>query len=140
MYATQTDLEERFGLAELVMLTDRSEPATGEVDVTVVTRALTDADAEINAYLSARYPVPLATAPTVVVRIACDVARYFLYEDRVTDLVRKRYEDAVSLLKGIAAGKVSIGPDPAGDQTPVTGGASFSGKPRVFDRDTMGGF
>jgi phage gp36-like protein len=139
-YATQSDLEERFGAAELVMLTDRSEPPTGAADAAVVTRALADADAEINAYLSARYPVPLSPAPTVLVRIACDVARYFLYEDRVTDLVRKRYEDALDLLKGIAAGKVSIGPDPDGAQPPVSGGASFSGQQRVFGRDTMGGF
>lgn len=139
-YATQTDLEERFGADELVMLTDRSDPPSGNVDETVVTRALTDADAEINAYLSARYPVPLSPVPTVIVRIACDIARYFLFEDRVTDLVRQRYEDAVALLKGIAAGKVSIGPDPNGGQPPVSGGASFSGQGRVFSRDTMGGF
>jgi phage gp36-like protein len=139
-YAIQADLAERFGAAELVMLTDRSEPPTGAADAAVVTRALADADAEINAYLSARYPVPLATVPTVIVRIACDIARYFLYEDRVTDLVRQRYEDAVSLLKGIAAGKVSIGPDPEGGQPPVSGGASFAGQGRVFSRDTMGGF
>ena len=45
MYCTQADIEERFGQAELVQLTDRTR--TGQVDATTVARAITDASAEL---------------------------------------------------------------------------------------------
>ena len=52
MYCTQADIEERFGQAELVQLTDRTR--TGQVDATTVARAITDASAEIEGYLATR--------------------------------------------------------------------------------------
>jgi phage gp36-like protein len=105
-YATQQDLVDRFGSAELAGLTD---PVAGStINATTVTRALTDADAEIDTRLSARYDTPLATVPAVIVRLAADLARYFLWDVRATEQVRNRYKDAVALLDKISKGDVMV--------------------------------
>jgi len=105
-YATQADLTDRFGAVELAQLTDRTNGVV--IDATVLGRALTDADAEIDSYLATRYALPLASTPVVLVRMAADIARYRLYDDRVTEAVRQRYGDAVSLLKRMATGEVQL--------------------------------
>ncbi len=105
-YAVQQDLVDRFGAESLAQLTDRD---TGQViDADVLGRALSDADAEIDSYLAARYGLPLASVPGILVRIAADIARYRLFADRATEAVRKRYEDAVRDLKLISAGTIVI--------------------------------
>lgn len=133
-YATQQDLIDRFGSQELIELTDRA--STGAIDATVITRALNDADAEINGYLAGRYSLPLATTPPALSRMACDIARYRLYEDRATEAVTQRYKDAVRFLDGIAKGLVSLGLNAAGTAPEAaSGGVKTQGKDRVF---TMG--
>lgn len=106
-YATQTDLVERFGATELAQLTD---PVAGTtINTTTVARALTDADAEIDARLAQRYALPLASTPVVLVRVAADLARYFLWDARASEQVRNRYKDAIGLLNQIASGAVTLG-------------------------------
>lgn len=101
-YVTQADLEQRFGAAELAQLTDR---VSGQIiDDAVVERAIADAGAMVDGYLAGRYALPLATVPAAVTLVAADIARYLLWGDRVSDQVRKRYEDAVATLRAIAAG------------------------------------
>lgn len=134
-YASKTDLEERFGAREILELSDREN--TGSTVVAVVDRALADADAEINGYLSARYTLPLASTPPVLVRMAADMARYYLYDDKVTDPVKARYDAAVKMLKAISAGTATLGVDAASAEVPTTGGVQFDADDRVFSRDTL---
>lgn len=101
-YCTQTDLVTRFGQAELVQLTDTT--GSGQIDAAVVSQAIADAEAEIDAYLTARYSVPLASVPANLERIACDIARYRLYADRPTELVDVRYRDAIRYLEQVGRG------------------------------------
>lgn len=108
VYATIADLVRRYGEAEIQQLTDRLDPPAGAIDAVVAERALLDADAEIDAYLAARYSVPMTPAPAVIGRLACDIARFRLWEDRASDEVRRRYEDARRVLEAIAAGRVSF--------------------------------
>jgi phage gp36-like protein len=105
-YASQADMTERFGATELAQRTDRINGAV--IDVAVLTRALVDADAEIDAYLAKRYTLPLETTPTSINRLACEIARYRLFDDGVPETVRVRYQDAVSLLKRMASGEVQL--------------------------------
>ena len=105
-YATLQDLVDRFGYEQLAQLSDRDSGAV--IDETVVGRALADADAEIDGYLAALYALPLTTVPALLVRMACDLARYRLFGDRVTDQVRQLYTDAVRDLKAIAGGAIRI--------------------------------
>ena len=137
-YATQADLVERFGETEIIQLSDRDR--TGAIESAVVTAKLADADAEIDAYLATRYTLPLASVPTVLKRVACDVARYHLFDDRVTDDVRRRYEDALKFLQAVAKGTVSIGVDPIGQAPASSDLPDHCAPDPVFDRKTLGDF
>lgn len=110
VYAQVSDLVSRFGQTEIVQLTDRATPPTGAINTAVAEGALSDADAEIDAYLTGRYSLPLASVPPVLSRIACDIARYRLWDDQAPEEVRARYEDARRILEAIAAGRVTLGP------------------------------
>jgi phage gp36-like protein len=135
-YAAQADLEARFGADELTQLTDRV--GAGVPDAGIVARALADADAEIDGYLASRYALPLATVPPVLNRIACDIARYRLWEDRASEEVRRRYEDARRTLESLAKGVMSLGL-PEASAAPALAGLSL-GNPRVMSRDGTGGY
>lgn len=135
-YAGQTDMVTRFGDVELVQLTNRVRTATA-IDSVVLERALEDADAEINASLQPRYSLPLASTPRLLVNIACDIARYRLYEDRATDHVRRRYDDAVSMLNRIRKGEIQLGLNALQETTPSVGGAAHKATRRTFSRDSL---
>jgi len=134
-YVTQQNLIDRFGQEELIQLTDRTQ--SGAIDAAVINKALADADAEINGYLSAKYTLPLNPVPVVLERIAGDVARYFLYEDRVTEQVERRYKDALRFLESVAKGTIRIGVDAANQAPAASGGPQYSAPDRVFTADTL---
>lgn len=135
-YATEADMLMRFQLNELIQLTNRDRKATA-IDALVLDRALSDADAEIDARLAPRYKLPLLTIPRLLVNVACDIARYRLYDDRATEQVTRRYEDALKLLNGLASGKLSLGLDAQADSTPPVDGPSATTPVRIFSADTL---
>jgi len=137
-YATQSDLTDRFGAVELAQLTDRVNGSV--IDVTVLGRSLSDADAEIDSYLATRYSLPLASTPVVLVRMAADIARYRLCADGVPDTVLQRYQDAVSLLKRMASGEVQLaGSTVLAVATTGSGNAVHTRTPtRTFNADVLG--
>lgn len=138
-YATQQNLIDRFGEHELIQLTDRE--GLGEINTTVVDRALGDADAVINGYLAARYTLPLAApVPTVLERLACDIARYFLHDDRATEQVEKNYKDAVTLLRDVSKGTAILGVDDSADLQTSSNGAQVSTTAPVWKRGNSQGF
>jgi len=137
MYATQQNLIDRFGERELIELSDRADPPLGTIDATVVNKKLADADATINGYLAVKYALPLAPVPSMLERIACDIARYYLYEDRVTDQVKRRYDDCIAWLKGVANGTVNLGVDAANQAPASSGGPETSAPDRIFTGDTL---
>ncbi len=137
-YATLQDLVDRFGYEQLAQLSDRDAGIT--VDEVVVGRALADADAEIDGYLVALYALPLASVPALLVRMACDIARYRLFGDRVTEQVRQLYTDAVRDLKAIASGAIKIdGVAPLAPSAASTA-IKVSAPAPMFGRDTLGGY
>lgn len=139
-YATQSDLVERFGEQELAQRCNRVDGST--IDTAVLGRALDDAAAEIDSYLATRYTLPLATTPVVLTRLACDIARYRLYDDGTPDTVRQRYEDAVSLLKRMASGDVTLGAEASAAVRNEAGSAMayHSFAPRHITDDSTKGF
>lgn len=136
MYATRAALIDRFGEAELIQLTDRER--LGVIDDTVLDQAIADAAHEIDSHLAGRYTLPLATVPPVLTRVACDVARYRLYDDAAPEEVRNRYKDGVRWLEALARGTVSLGMPPA--ETPAATGPRFTGEPRRCSRTSLEGF
>jgi phage gp36-like protein len=135
MYGSQADMEDRFGTEELIQLTDRT--GSGVIDAAVLNRAIADADAEIDGYLASRYKLPLAETPPALTRIACDIARYLLYDDAVIDSVKDRYDNAVKFLRGVARGDVSL-VEQTGDTAETAGVAEFESGRTVFN--SGGGF
>ncbi len=135
-YATQQNMIDRFESKELIDLTDRAN--TGAIDAVVLGQALADADAKIDGYLASRYTLPLATVPGSLVRIACDIARYFLYDNHATEEVRNRYKDAEKFLVSLGKGEITLGPDPSGTQ--VVGSPEVSTPGRIFTNETLKDF
>lgn len=106
-YCAQADMEARFSTEELLQLTDRNND--GQVNVAVLNAVIADVDAEIDSYLGGRYQLPLVHVPVVLKRVACDLVRYYLYDDAPTDQVRQRYEDAIKFLRAAAKGDITLG-------------------------------
>jgi len=114
-YCTVQHLIDRFSEAELIQLTDRDN--TGSIDYAVLDQAIADADADINAYLTA-YPLPLAVVPANLTRLACDIARYYLHDDQAIEPVTTRYDTAIKYLMAVAKGQITLGPDVLGATQP----------------------
>lgn len=137
-YATKQNLIDRFTEGELIELTDDAN--LGVVDEAAVAKALADADAEINSYLAGRYTLPLAQTSDELERLACDIARYHLYDTSATEAVKTRYDDAVKKLRDVARGVASLGIDQASQPVKVAGGAAISSGGRDFGRADRGGW
>lgn len=131
-YATPTDLIARFGADEIEQLSDFA--AVGVADYAVIDSALADASDEIDGYLATRYQLPLDSTPALLVRIACDIARYRLWKDRASEQVRKGYDDALLVLKRLSAGTMQL--------TLAAGSVTVSAAPdsrvSVFTADCFG--
>ena len=106
MYAQVTDMQMRFGQEELEQLAPSD---TDAVDQSKVESALNDASAEMNTYLGSVYSLPLTDPNPYLKTICCDITRFRLWDDAVSEEVRKRYEDAVAWLKKVVKGDVSLG-------------------------------
>ncbi|MEO1750719.1 DUF1320 domain-containing protein [Thiofaba sp. EF100] len=143
-YATAAELATRYGADRLVHLTDRDGDGIG--DDPMIAQALSDAEAEIDGYLAARYRLPLPTVPALLARIACDIAIYRLLSLRsMGDIedARRRYEDARRLLEAIGKGAVSLGLPadlPPASQPALSLAAAKSGPASVFGHDQMVGY
>lgn len=137
-YATQQDLEDRFGQDEILALTDFDRDDA--VDAQTLTLAQSDTDAEIDGYLADRYAVPLASVPQRLVQVACDIVRFRLYRHDVPDDVQRLYDSAVDWLKGVAAGKWPVPGLTEKASASSAGMPQVSAGDRVFTRDELSGF
>ncbi|SNT07647.1 gp436 family protein [Pseudomonas segetis] len=132
-YVTVDALVERFGRNEILDIAEVE--ATGEIDEPKVARACEDAAGEIDGSLAAGgYRLPLVKVPPVIAAYGCDIARYRLYDDRATEQVTKRYDDAIRFLRLVGNGSVKLGLPSvddeirsAGDVMMMPGRRSFPG-------------
>ncbi|MBL8500026.1 MAG: DUF1320 domain-containing protein [Nitrosomonas sp.] len=138
-YATQQNMIDRFGEDELIEITDRG--GLGVIDSTAVNKALNDADAQINGYLAGRYTLPLATpVPEILERLACDIARYSLYESKPPEIVDIRYRDALDQLRDVSKGRAELGLSDTSNKPASTTTAQMSSTTPVFRREDSQGF
>ena len=140
-YATKAMMIERFGEEELISLTDR-DGDTGAIVDSVLDAALADAAADIDGYLGGRYPLPLSSVPTMLHRHGCDLARYYLYDNRLDDdhPAARRYVASIRLLEQVAKGTVQLGLDKEGETVETHDQAEMESQPTVFGRDQSKGF
>lgn len=137
-YVTLQGLIDRYGETELIQLSDRT--GAGVVDADVIDRAIADADAEIDAYLSGRMALPLASVPPLLARLAAALVRHSLYTVEAPEPVTQARTAAIALLRDIAAGRASLGPSADGAATPATAAPSFAAPARVFDDAGLAGY
>lgn len=100
MYCTRADLVARFGESAIADLEYGNANAVAE--------AIADTTALIDGYVGSRYTLPLAEVPAIITRVARDLVFYTLNIDP-SDNVKARRDEAVSYLKDLAQGKVSLG-------------------------------
>lgn len=165
-YATATNLLTRFDAAEIAQRLDRGIPrlvdaelltaaAAGgdlsgfpaeavtrvQVGMGKVQRALQDADDTINSYINARYTLPLSAVPAVLQRVAAELARFYLYDDQVTDLIKDRHAANIKWLEGVSKGTNSLGAEVETGVQPVSSaGAELISGDSVWKRDRSQGF
>jgi len=139
-YTTLADLTERYGERLLIDLTDRAEVATGEVDVSVVNRALTDADALIDGYLAARYVLPLAVVPDLVASLAQVITAWNLHVYEPNPKIDADYKAAIRSLEAISKGVIRLsvaGIEPTGNGG---GSAVVTDRERPMTAENLKGF
>lgn len=107
-YATATKVRQRLQAlpaADIDALTDAT-----------IAGALADADGIVDAYISTRYPVPIATPPAMLITIASDIAAAYVVRDSFSGggesespgLYKTLYEPALALLEKIAKGDIGL--------------------------------
>jgi phage gp36-like protein len=131
-YAAISDLVPlRLTQAELVQLTDDNN--TQQVNEATVNAALEEASGRVESYCRSRYVTPLQPSDDVK-GMTLDIAVYLLFSRRrnfkSSETVRTRYEDAITFLKDISAGRASLD-QPATQALPQ----SSSAGPEISERD-----
>ena len=130
-YATRADLSARFGADEALDLAGAGEAR--------IAAALADAGAEIDGALAAAYRLPLGRGPWPrLVGIACDLARYALYDDVAPAEVSARAEEARAALARLAGGAETL-LDEAGRPAPRLARAARRGPPLAMTPDNLAG-
>lgn len=134
-YADSSQMTARFGTTELARITDKENATT--LDIAVLNDALDDASAEIDGYIGARYSLPLTSVPERLVIVCCDIARWYLYDEMPTDIVKERYENAIRFLRDVAAGKAVLEVDPPATNNDLP---ETDAPDRVFTTETLRDF
>ena len=140
-YATRQDLIDR---DESMLWNLALNAETNALDETTIEQALQQASDEIDSLLARRFQLPLPTVPGVINKMAVQIAIYWLADNdnQVTDLIEKRYQQAIATIKEIVAGIRELGL-PTATATPeaasgkVTLIQSESG--RLMTREKLGG-
>ncbi len=132
-YCTQQDLIDRYGEVEMIQLTDRNN--IGAIDTEVLNRAIEDADGDIDSRIGSRFTAPITPIPKPLKRVGCEIARYYLYDDSVTETIENRYKAAIKFLDGVAAGKINIGVTEAGGKPVSNNTAQMQSGGNIFSRD-----
>jgi phage gp36-like protein len=141
MYSTKSDILNYCTEQQLAQLTSE---VGDTIDDAVVTKVITDADAEIDSYLGTRYSVPLSPTPAMVNRLSSQMALYNLYTRRagqigMNETVETNYNNAIKFLQQAARGDVSIGVEPPPAKT-TAGGAAFNYNERTFNKENLNGY
>lgn len=134
-YCTETDLKARFGTTEIDELADKDHD--GQPDAGVIDAAIADASGTVDGYLRAAgsYTLPISSPPELIKRVACDIARYNLWDDAASEEVRNRHQDAMRILRDISAGTVAL--DIADQNEGIQVAVKRTAADRRYTRETL---
>ena len=142
IYVTRDDLLAVDGSLVWNMAIDK---ASGQLDKVKIETAIADADAEINSFLARRFHLPLKIKgiPRPLHRVAVSISLYWLSErdNQITDLIQRRYDDALKMLKEIASGARDLGLPKASRPQEADNGKiiTVQDNARLFTRNTLRG-
>lgn len=120
MIITPDDLINRFGEREILRLSDKTQ--SRQIDYDNVQAAIDDAVAEAQSYLAgAHFAKQPALVPAVLKIKVCDIARWYLYENGVTEIVEKRYLSSIAWLKQVQKNPAMLGFDASEEAQQVIG-------------------
>lgn len=135
MYATISDLIERFGSDEILTLAPNEQ--NNDINANRLNVVIADTEAEINSYLAVRYRVPIAGAEQLKA-VTCDIARYRLYDNQASDEVTNRYNQRISWLKDVSAGRATLGIAESDAGGTLHCATTTRAADRLFTRESMG--
>lgn len=117
------DFKKRYPEDDFIKLID------GDVSVSI-TQAIADAKAKIASILD---NTEIADTDKAFVDFAnCEIARYYLYSEQATDIVKERYEYAVNDIRRLAGLGSTDGSDSGSQDDVVVSGISVKAPKPVF--------
>lgn len=141
-YCSAEDIYKIIPQAQVVRLTD--DEGTGAVNADRLTEAIADASETIDVYIADRADLPIADpVPPILGKWCADMAVYNLYSrvmEEIPPTRAERHKAAIRALEQVAAGKLSLGIQPAPappDEGDYNGAAAVSARDKMFDPDTM---
>lgn len=139
-YGSLDLLVDRYGQGLILTLADRADPPAGMIDAAIVARALSGADATINASLAVRYQLPLSDVPELIVDVALAIAIYKLHRFTPEAKIKDEYDQALKDLADIAKGTKQL--DVAGIAPASAGGGEViaTDRPRMLTPESLRGF
>lgn len=137
LYCSKQGLIDRFNEDELIQLTDRDSSSV--INDEVLNRAIEDASTEMDAYLS-RFNFTADNLPKSLKPLACDIARYRLYDEEPTEHVTTRYNNAIKFLKSVNKGEITLGTTSTDTEVISNDLAEIQSSGSVFGRSQSKGF
>lgn len=134
LYASAQDMRDRYDNLDTLLFQPGSDPPNEKK----LTQALNDASALADSYLSAKYALPLAVVPQVLVQHCCAIAFYYLCDQQATDQARDRYREALTWLREVKSGSIPVGVDEAGSAPASDDLPQMQAEAPVFGRNQKG--
>ncbi|ATT79960.1 DUF1320 domain-containing protein [Salmonella enterica] len=134
LYAKAQDMRDRYDNLDTLLF----QPGSDTPNEKKLTQALNDAGALADSYLSAKYALPLAVVPQVLVQHCCAIAFYYLCDQQATDQARDRYREALTWLREVKSGSIPVGVDEAGSAPASDDLPQMQAEAPVFGRNQKG--
>ncbi|EAQ3459989.1 DUF1320 family protein [Salmonella enterica] len=134
LYARAQDMRDRYDNLDMLLF----QPGSDTPNEKKLTQALNDAGALADSYLSAKYALPLAVVPQVLVQHCCAIAFYYLCDQQATDQARDRYREALTWLREVKSGSIPVGVDEAGSAPASDDLPQMQAEAPVFGRNQKG--
>ncbi|ATT86570.1 DUF1320 family protein [Salmonella enterica] len=134
LYASAQDMRDRYDNLDTLLF----QPGSDTPNEKKLTQALNDAGALADSYLSAKYALPLAVVPQVLVQHCCAIAFYYLCDQQATDQARDRYREALTWLREVKSGSIPVGVDEAGSAPASDDLPQMQAEAPVFGRNQKG--
>ncbi|ELZ3468692.1 TPA: DUF1320 family protein [Salmonella enterica] len=134
LYASAQDMRDRYDNLDTLLF----QPGSDTPNEKKLTQALNDAGALADSYLSAKYALPLAVVPQVLVQHCCAIAFYYLCDQQATDQARDRYREALTWLREVKSGSIPVGVDEAGSAPASDDLPQMQADAPVFGRNQKG--